>query len=417
MDRIEEILTSGQPPADVSNAPILTPQQLEAFTAGKPFDEAIVFETSGSMGRPKRIPYSKHSQDIQQKRQGEVFRRGGLIEDDVILNLGAPLEPHHSQSAWIIERGANALGATVANSSYEDYESVIETGHSQRVTVVCGQPQAMRAIGQRIEATYGSLTRIFPAIRMGATGGGLVTAHLRANLKNLWGFEKIQNNYATTEGGEIAAAPDDTNRLLPVEDDSLILELLPERNDTYGPIPVDIHDIEEVTSGALLVSDLERDIVPIVRYRVGDIVTVYPDAPRPRIEVLGREGETMLVGGALVYPSQIDGALAETYPASPPEWVAVVSQPDGISPALDIYVLGESLVEKPDAVRQQLFDRSSPVKVRDDLDILDHLDIHYTTQTEIDTQLQAFDLVNEVLGEGPKTGRVGFDRSYEGVIE
>lgn len=370
---------------DTTGSEILTSDALEAFTNKIEFkDDALVFQTSGSTGNPKRIPYDTADQQTQAVRTAKAFEMAGMTSEDGLLNLGAPMDDNHI-SGWIYEAGAKELGATVYNSSAEDYWKVFEHGDPEEITAVACPPLVMQQEGKKIEEKYGEpLEEIFPNMRLALPAGDLVTDELQQTLKDQWGFEAVHDTYATTEFG-YGAVQETEDRYMTPFDDELTLELAaPEEQpitEPVGPGDVteeDIYDISELSesqTGQLLVTDMNRTL-PLIRYNVGDIFSAYPTADGPQMNFQGRTKDTLSLGGAPLYKTQIDDAITATYPADTPDWKVILSKTADHRPGLDVYAISDH-VSQEDEFLDNLFDLASPVEeAYYDRDVIAYLDLH-----------------------------------------
>lgn len=150
-------------------------------------------------------------------------------------------------------------------------------------------------------------------------------------------------------------------------------------------------------------------LFPFTRYRIGDIVTVIP-GEIPRLNVMGREDDTINLGGAPLYEQQIHAAVIDTYGTNVDDWTAVVSRPD-IKPAVDIYVVDERDGASKQQFRETLFEYSPPVREAYEevgAGIIDHIQVHETSSLDvITTQFDSNDLDRDV-----KANRIIFDDSY-----
>ncbi len=402
---------------DPTGSQILTSDALEAFTAGREFDDALVFETSGSTGDPKRIPLSPDDQYMQAERTAKAFRMAGMTEEDGLLNLGAPMDDNHI-SGWIYEVGAKALDATVYNSSAEDVWKVFEQGDPEEITAVACPPLVMQEEGKKIEAEYGApLTELFPNMRVALPAGDLVTDGLRQSLKEQWGFDIIHDTYATTEFGYGAVQEDEDAYMTPLTDELTLEIAAPEDQPLYEPISSedvtedDIYDITDLTeprTGQLLVTDLDRKL-PLIRYNVGDIFKAVPTDDGPRFAFKGRTKDTLNPGGAPLYMEQIDNAVSETYPEDTPDWKLVMSRTHNHLPGIDVYPIGD-YTPRENEFRTNLFEQASPVKeAYNDREVISHIDLSPVESVDDITQYH-----DVSIDDTFKADRVLYDASWGG---
>lgn len=368
MTDVTSLLGPLQASSRVSGRPVTTAEDLRARVPDQ-LGDALVFETAGSTGEPKRIPYGAHEIMDFARSTATALRIAGLTEDDGVMNLFAPT-PHIS--GWGYSVGAQQTGATVYNTDFTDFETILEQGNEAAITVVAATPSVGRSVGERITSEYGPPHKLFPNVRLVTSAAEPVTETLRSDIKQLWGADAVHDMYAAVETGIIAAASDGSRRMIPLLD-RFVLEVLSDAEER--PDPVDIREFETETAGSLLVSDPDREKLPLFRYRVGDKVRVHPAGDVPRIEVLGREDNAINLGGALLYEMQLEQALRDTYGADMQAWKAFVSKDKRDQPTVRVYVVDGDLEEHDEEFRENLFRRNAPVEEAYELDIVGSLEL------------------------------------------
>lgn len=327
----------------LTGRPIQSPDELETTTrekaaAGAYDDAAKVFYSSSEQG--KAIPYSADDLDVLQQDIANALETMGLHDEDYVIAAGAPPETDH-QSGWGLNHGAQAVGATVVMTSRnDDPAQAVEYGED--VTAAMSLPRGLQSLGREIEDAYGDLADVFPHMRLGITGGDRLTQPVRDALTEQWGFDAVRSMYVATEPGAMAA--EDGNGDFVPTTDSVYMEVLEDDADIddTGHVPEDaihpVHGIDEAVTGPLLVSVPDRDIEPLYRLRLGDVVTAYPGEDGPRLRFEGREDDVINLSGHHLYPAHIEDAVrAHSDTAA---WRAVVSATPAET-VLDVYLIGD----------------------------------------------------------------------------
>lgn len=286
-----------QLPNTLGDAPVLTAEKYarQARSSAAP----LRFATSRS-GVPAPVARPEHMTRLC----ADAFELAGMTPEDGQLNLAAPA-PH--ASGWMAQKGANTVGASLLNRDFTDWERPIDEGTASRATVVSSVPAKAQEMADEIKATQGSAADLFPNLEIGFFTGHLLRPGTRRRLRDRWGLEMTREFYGSSEAGMIAAAVDESRRLVPLLHRH-ILEL--EVDDEI----VDIRELAEPTEGSLLVTDPARTSVNLTRYRQGDLVRVYPDDPIPRLMPLGRADDAVDFDGALVHPGDLFEAVDEVFP-------------------------------------------------------------------------------------------------------
>ncbi|MEP0824713.1 MAG: phenylacetate--CoA ligase family protein [Nitrososphaera sp.] len=325
----------------LSNAPILTPKKLAEFTNEYSFEGATelevcpqcFFQTSGTSGRSKRIPHSELDLQKQVEHEALAFSIAGLGSQDVILTLAAPPP---SISAWATINGSKKLGAEVVNTSYYDYDEPIKNGDSKKVTAFFATPIIAQSTARMVQEIYGNTREIFPKLRMGIIFGDVLPPPLERKLRQLWGCE-IRRLYGSVEADVLAIECAKGEGTLHLMTSKLIFEIIPEEemrlmrtNPNHLPRIKNIRDCKNGERGEILVTDLAKEVLPLIRYRIGDVVEIYTEKCKcgldtPRVRVLGRAANTLFLDDNLIHEMQLHYALENTFEGQYSDWVAYVS--------------------------------------------------------------------------------------------
>lgn len=345
----------------------LMPKTLADFTNETDFQGDVTqleicptcfFQTSGTTSRSKRIPYSANDLERQKQHEAQAFRMLGMTREDVVMSLGSPLP---SISGWATINGSEAVGASVANTSQLDYEDVFLRKMEQKVSFVFATPIVAREIGQRIQEDFGPLREVMPNLRTAVIFGDVLPERLRRELKDLWGFRNVVSLYGTVEADVVAvecfASPGRQHPML----ERLIIEVIPESElareratPEYQPKAINVMNAEDGVIGEIVISDLSRDILPLLRYRIGDIVKVSSAAcgcglHGPTISVLGRSKNVVYVAGVPLYEMQINAAIEAALGDAVGDW-RISWSPAGAE-RLALYLLGDRSAIGDDELR------------------------------------------------------------------
>jgi phenylacetate-coenzyme A ligase PaaK-like adenylate-forming protein len=327
------------------DAPLLTPERLAAYTEAHPVAQAATefgdcprcyFQTSGTSGQAKRIPFSAEDLERQAAHEARSFAVAGLRAADRVLTLASPPP---SLSAWATIHGSERLGATLVNSSYVDFDAPVDRGGADAATFVFGTPLMLEMIGETCVEVWGSVAAAFPNVRRGILYGDLLPAPLERRLRALWEID-VRLLYGSVEADVIAIGCPDGDRTMHVMSEKVIVELLPEPRVRPGAAEateadlVNAADVAPGTRGEVVVSDLKRDLLPLIRYRTGDMVEVSRGRcacgrTGPRLRVLGRRPNVIDLGGELLHEIQLHEAVERALGPAWDDWSARISDNAG----------------------------------------------------------------------------------------
>lgn len=325
-------------------APLLLPAALAEYTArcdirpdvtNLEICPACFFSTSGTTTRSKQVPYSDADLDRQRIHEAIALRKLGMRAGDGVISLGAPMP---SISGWAIVNGSAAVGAKALNNSQLDFELALEPENRIRATVVIGTPMVVREIGLVIEEEHGPLRSVLPNMRTAIIFGDVLPDELRADIVRIWGDLQVYSLYGTVEADVVATESPNTRGVMHLMSERLIFELIPEtelrreREDSaYVPQVMDMESVVPGTIGEIVISDLSRDVLPLIRYRIGDVVVAHgvdgeTSTLGPRISVLGRSKNTVLIDDVPLYEMQLTAALDKSIGGRFSDW-RLVRQP------------------------------------------------------------------------------------------
>lgn len=330
---------------DISLLPFTTKDELrESQERNPPFGDYLaapkkdlvrVHRTSGTTGR---------------------FIYVGLTRADIIQtnNVGARafwaggLRPHHTV--------VHCLNYSLWMGGYTDHSNLEATGATVIPFGVGNSRQLVRMIREAgvdaISATPSYPVRLEPIVReelgidprdlglkLGLFGGepALEDPNFKARTENTWGIRASNANYGLSEAlCNFASVCDDVDALHFLAQGALIPQII-------DPFSEEDLALNYGTSGELVLTNLDREAHPLIRYRTGDLIEVLATGDCRcsrsgfRFKVIGRVDDMLHVRGINVFPSAIAAVLNKTIPETTGEFQIVRSGP-GPYERLDITV-------------------------------------------------------------------------------
>jgi phenylacetate-CoA ligase len=243
------------------------------------------------------------------RRYCEAFAKGvylcGVRPSDVV-----DVTPNY---AWVpagtfMDEGYRLLGAAVLPGSVGMSDFHVEVMKLAKVTVIHAFTTFLAQLGEVVRQK-GYEPRRDLAVRLGIIGGEIRSEAARRALGEPFGDIQIREQYGTAEVG-IIASECEFGGGMHLSDDHVIEVIDPT---TGAPV----HD---GTSGEIVVSDVWRQAMPIIRYRTGDLTEgLNPDpcpcgrtAPRMK-RIVGRVSDIPRIKGMFVVPRHVQNVL-ERYP-------------------------------------------------------------------------------------------------------
>jgi phenylacetate-CoA ligase len=243
------------------------------------------------------------------RRCCEAFAKGvylcGVRPSDVV-----DVTPNY---AWVpagtfIDEGYRLLGAAVLPGSVGMSDFHVEVMKLARVTVVHAFTTFLAQLGEVVRQK-GYDPRKDLAVRLGIIGGEIRSEAARRALVEPFGDIQIREQYGTAEVG-IIASECEFGGGMHLSDDHVIEVIDP----TTGT------PVQDGSSGEIVVSDVWRQAMPIIRYRTGDLTEGLNLAPcpcertAPRMKrIVGRVSDIPRIKGMFVVPRHVQNVL-ERYP-------------------------------------------------------------------------------------------------------
>jgi phenylacetate-CoA ligase len=260
---------------------------------------ARIHQTSGTTGLPLMILDTEESWDWWTRCWGMVFQGAQVTSNDRIFfafSFGMFI------GFWAAHAGAQKLGALVipggGMSSLQRLRAIL----AHEITVlVCTPTYALHlAEVAREEGVDIANSSVRIAIQGGEPGAGIPAT--RARIQEAWGA-KCYDCAGATEVGHWGFETESRSGLY-VNEGEFIFEVL------------DPKSAEPATEGELVITNLGRAGMPVIRYRTGDRVRLSPQPESSRLTyrqldggVIGRVDDVMVVRGINVYPSAIENLL------------------------------------------------------------------------------------------------------------
>ncbi|QRP43138.1 phenylacetate--CoA ligase family protein [Amycolatopsis sp. FDAARGOS 1241] len=270
-----------------------------------PRDVRRVHFSSGTTGRPAPVLWS--AADLA--RWADLYARTGYAQGVRDTDVYQCLFGY----AWFVgglgaTLGYERLGATVLPGGSSETERQIETMFRYGTTAISGTPSFILHLAEAAEAKGTPLTgSAVRRIQVGGEPGAGVPA-TRAHIERRWGA-KCFDGYGSLEFQPIAWECEEQAGGHLVEDFAFAEIVDPQ---THEPVP-------DGTPGALVLTHLDKQATPLVRWWTGDIVV--RDSERcgcgrthSRLAggVVGRADDMLVVRGVNLFPSAVEQVVRRT---------------------------------------------------------------------------------------------------------
>lgn len=201
------------------------------------------------------------------------------------------------------QRAAEMAGALIVpgdnRTSNMPYSRTVQLLRDLEVTVTWSLPTEVLLWGLAAEANGLRLESDFSALRAFWVAGEQLSPARKRSLSRLWKGKPLFEDYGSTEtgslGGELACGQ------LHLWSDRIHFELLQPTGEFL-----------ERGQGRLVVTPLEREAMPLLRYLLDDEVEIFDcdcGSRLPAARVLGRAGSALTLAGRKIFPLEIEQAV------------------------------------------------------------------------------------------------------------
>ena len=209
-------------------------------------------------------------------------------------------------------QGATRIGCAVIPVSSGMTERQVMIMQDFGSTVLFATPTYALTIAERAEE-MGVKVRDLP-LRVGVFGAEPWTVEMRKEIEQRMGI-KAQEAYGLTEFGGPGTAFDCVEQNgLHINEDHFIVEII-------DPVTTEVLPLG--TKGEMVITAIQREAMPLIRYRTRDITTLRREkcsCGRTLLKmnkIFGRTDDMLIIGGVNVFPSQIESLLLDVKEVEP----------------------------------------------------------------------------------------------------
>lgn len=272
----------------------------QVFTAA--VTEGITFKSGGTTGQPKYSVFTHAEWRAFTNAFGQGMLRAGLQPSDRIGNLYYAGKLY--ASFLFITRSIEAAGVGICYPiGGDDLEEILATWRQFDLNVLAGVPTTLMKLLERL--TDEDKQRL--QLKSFLYGGEPMFADQIAAVKAIFPQCQVRSiGVAGVDYGELGwASPEAEPGVHCVFDASTVMELV---NEDSGA-PIDAVGV----SGKIVLTNLQRRLMPIIRYPVGDRAEWLDPVGTPsrRFRLLGRTEEGARIGPMSLYVEDVRQVLSE----------------------------------------------------------------------------------------------------------
>jgi phenylacetate-CoA ligase len=264
---------------------------------------AYTFSSSGTTGQPKTIYMTRSDWEHVANTVAIGMQFAGIGRRDVVQILFCNGEPNWMTGNLLQQAVDRLKGMALPTGNALSIQEQLEIMRHYHTTVVCGTPSYLHRLTEEGRQLT-DLRRL--GVHMFFLGAEAWSESFRRYLQDSWGA-LAYDSYGMTEMGFVGGGECRVQDGMHVVT-SLIFEVID---------PLTGRNLEPGEEGELVVTTLEREAMPLIRYRTGDIAALLPQErcpcgiPTARISrIKGRNDDMICMGtGENFYPAHLDNAL------------------------------------------------------------------------------------------------------------
>jgi len=268
-----------------------------------------IHASSGTTGKPITGPYTANDLEQWTECMARNLFSAGVRSNDICHNAyGMGL----FTGGLGFHQGATRIGCAVIPVSSGMTERQVMIMQDFGSTVLFATPTYALTIAERAEE-MGVKVRDLP-LRVGAFGAEPWTVEMRKEIEQRMGI-KAQEAYGLTEFGGPGTAFDCVEQNgLHINEDHFIVEII-------DPVTTEVLPLG--AKGEMVITAIQREAMPLIRYRTRDITTLRREkcsCGRTLLKmnkIFGRSDDMLIIGGVNVFPSQIESLLLDVKEVEP----------------------------------------------------------------------------------------------------
>ena len=268
-----------------------------------------IHASSGTTGKPITGPYTANDLDQWTECMARNLFSAGVRSNDICQNAyGMGL----FTGGLGFHQGATRIGCAVIPISSGMTERQVMIMQDFGSTVLFATPTYALTIAERAEE-MGVKVRDLP-LRVGAFGAEPWTVEMRKEIEQRMGI-KAQETYGLTEFGGPGTAFDCVEQNgLHINEDHFIIEII-------DPVTTEVLPLG--AKGEMVITAIQREAMPLIRYRTRDITTLRREkcsCGRTLLKmnkIFGRSDDMLIIGGVNIFPSQIESLLLDVKEVEP----------------------------------------------------------------------------------------------------
>ncbi len=312
--------------------------------------------SSGTTGNPTVVGYTREDLDNWSEQVARLVTAAGATEDSVVqICFGSGM----FTGALGLHYGLERIGATVVPTSSGNTEKQLKFMRDFGTDTIVATPSYCLYLAEAAREAGEEFPMDRYRLSLGLLGSEGCTPEMRDQIESRWGGGFFcTDNYGMSELNGPGMSGECRERAgLHINEDHFLCEVI---DAASGQV------LEKGSTGELVVTNLTKRGLPMLRYRTKDITRIdYSPCACGRTtarmhKIIGRSDDMLKIRGVNVFPSQVESALINIKHISP--HYQLVVRRKGYADTLEVRVelIDGSLLEKYaelEALQKNIHDR------------------------------------------------------------
>ena len=268
-------------------------------------DIARIHRTSGTSGKPLLLSLTQNDINNVVKAGMRAFKTAGMESNDIVINC---MNYCMWMGGFMDHMSIEATGATTIPYGVGRTENLIDLLLSMDKPSIHSTPSYLNIISKVLKEKYNKRP-IELGISKGFFGGeaGMQDRNFREKIEEEWGMKAMNANYGMSEVMSIIGSECKNHDGLHFTADEVLypeLRFIDSKN-------ASAENIKTGSVGELVLTNLNKEAQPLVRYCTGDVIEVISTEPCScgehsfRFKVIGRCDDMLVIKGINFYPESI----------------------------------------------------------------------------------------------------------------
>lgn len=262
-----------------------------------------IHKTSGTTNKPLLIPMTSRDIETTVEIGKKCFELSGVKTTDVVVHC---LSYNMWMGGYTDHQSLEATGAAVIPFGVGNTHNLIETILTIKPTAIHCTPSYLSKIEMILEKDYLMKPEDL-GIKLGLLGGesGLGDSNFRKKIETKWKIKAMNANYGMADVLSMFGAECyQQNGLHFMGDGVLSPEIIDPETLEFLPIKKNI-------TGELVLTNLKREAIQLIRYRTGDIIRILDTkpclcgCPGFKFEIIGRYDDMFIINGVNVFANAV----------------------------------------------------------------------------------------------------------------